>query len=162
MQSRHDKSCWQLFVSALPSFTKMIAIGMLLLDQKALAAESTKFRFFSHDRDIPPMSLDNPCIQSYPGTHLLVTPPLTNNQYVISQHKSFATMSEHRREDNIDLEKQLLGRRFVGDFFSNGKLQTLKDSRFQALKDKTFANSDYTVDLSNPDFIEIEILKPRK
>lgn len=154
MQTRQNASCWKLFINTLSSFNvstlKLLGIALLMMNHKAQAADIHTFKFFSRHDNVAARVMENPCIQAYPGDHLLVRPD-SLNKYSIGQ------AFEKTYFDQDDLAKQLADKRFVGDVFCDGKLQTLKEKRMQPLQGKSFFNSDYTVDLSDPIFIEIKL-----
>jgi len=150
---RQDKSCLQLFVGALPHFTPRqlmaLAFTVLVASSRAIAAEPPKPTFFAH-RVSHARLMKNPCIQASPGFHLTVTPPTVEGSeyYTVGQYSSYG---------NMDLEKQLEDNVFVGDVFCNGKLQAIKGARTESLRGKNFANSDYTVDFSDPMKIDVSV-----
>ena len=65
-------------------------------------------------------------------------------------------------EFDYDLVEQVRKQVFIGDHFCFDKLSSQKDARFAALKDKNFENSEYMIDFSYPDYIDVELMKSKK
>jgi hypothetical protein len=165
MKSRQEQSCFELFMRALPSFNsnllKLFSLTYLLLTESTIGQEAGRYKFFNpHGSNRDGYYNHGGCVAAAPEGFLVVKPISKTSAFEV-EHINEKHDSDINRYE-YDLVQQFRTRTFIGDLLCGNNLKAIKGERFAPLRDKTYENSDYSIDFSEPDYIEIEVLRSKR